>query len=336
MNIKLLVDAIVQQTTVLIAQLSTNAGVRAPLAHLADQVFLSLSREIEAQGVKRKVVADMFGMALRGYQKKTQRAAASVSQQGKTLFEAILDFVETSRGCSREALLHRFRHDNEREVAGVLNDLVENGLLYTTGTGPSALYGVTSEAERQQFTRRSDIHALASMALGLIYRSPGINPQELRAQLLVSEAELEAAIDVLLQDKRIEPEQDGYRAPSFVISSDAPHGWEAAVFDHYQALCTAISNKVQLKHERPQLSHLIGGSTLHFEVSAKHPLLPRVLSLLSEVTSLTDQVWGEVYAYNEQNPIPDTERVNLTLYYGQNVDDLEKLPLEGPKPNEHD
>ena len=93
MNIKLMVDAIVQQTTLLIAQLSTNAGVRAPLAHFADQVFLSLSREIEAQGVKRKVVADMFGMALRGYQKKTQRAAASASQQGKTLLEAILEFV---------------------------------------------------------------------------------------------------------------------------------------------------------------------------------------------------------------------------------------------------
>ena len=51
MQSKLLVDAIVQQTTVLIAQLSTAAGIRAPLAHIADQVFLELSREIERQGV---------------------------------------------------------------------------------------------------------------------------------------------------------------------------------------------------------------------------------------------------------------------------------------------
>ena len=65
MNVKLLVDAIMRQTTVLVAQLSTAAGVRAPLAHVADQVFLSLAREIEAQGVGKKVVADMFGMALR-------------------------------------------------------------------------------------------------------------------------------------------------------------------------------------------------------------------------------------------------------------------------------
>lgn len=65
MNVKLLVDGIMRQTTVLIAQLSTSAGVRAPLAHMADQVFLSLSREIEAQGVARKVVADMFGLRMR-------------------------------------------------------------------------------------------------------------------------------------------------------------------------------------------------------------------------------------------------------------------------------
>ena len=36
MNTKLLVDSIVRQTTVLIAQLCTAAGVRAPLAQIAD------------------------------------------------------------------------------------------------------------------------------------------------------------------------------------------------------------------------------------------------------------------------------------------------------------
>ena len=84
MNVKLLIDAIMRQTTVLIAQLSTAAGVRAPLAHLADQVFVTLAKEIEAQGVGRKVVADMFGMALRSYQKKTQRLGGSQTEQGKT------------------------------------------------------------------------------------------------------------------------------------------------------------------------------------------------------------------------------------------------------------
>jgi hypothetical protein len=70
MDVKLLIDAIVRQTTVLIAQLSTSAGLRAPLAHVADQVFLDLAAEIEAQGVARKVAADMFGLALRSIKKR--------------------------------------------------------------------------------------------------------------------------------------------------------------------------------------------------------------------------------------------------------------------------
>jgi hypothetical protein len=64
MDLKLLIDGIVRQTTVLIAQISTSSGVRSPLAHLADQVFLELASEIESQGVKRRVAADMFGLAL--------------------------------------------------------------------------------------------------------------------------------------------------------------------------------------------------------------------------------------------------------------------------------
>src|SRR5690606_28044685 len=88
-----LIDAVVRHTTAFIAQLSTSAGLRAPLAHIADQVFLELSREIEAQGVSRKVVASMFGMALRGYQRKVQRLEESASSKGKTLWEAVVEHL---------------------------------------------------------------------------------------------------------------------------------------------------------------------------------------------------------------------------------------------------
>ena len=39
MNVQLLIDSIVRQTTVLVAQLATAGGVRAPLASVANQVF---------------------------------------------------------------------------------------------------------------------------------------------------------------------------------------------------------------------------------------------------------------------------------------------------------
>jgi hypothetical protein len=111
MDTKLLVDGIVRQTTLLIAQLSTAAGIRAPLAHLADNVFLSLAREIEAQGVGRKVVADMFGLALRTYQKKMQRLTESVSAPERTLWQAVLDTISEQGSISRAKLLQRFARD---------------------------------------------------------------------------------------------------------------------------------------------------------------------------------------------------------------------------------
>ncbi len=61
MNPDLLIDSIVRQTTVLIAQLATATGGRAPLAHTANQVFTDLIRELKEQGVGNKVIADMFG-----------------------------------------------------------------------------------------------------------------------------------------------------------------------------------------------------------------------------------------------------------------------------------
>jgi hypothetical protein len=62
-NVQLLIDSVVQQVTVLIAQLATSGGARAPVAHIASQVFIDLAHELEAQGLSRKVSADMFGMA---------------------------------------------------------------------------------------------------------------------------------------------------------------------------------------------------------------------------------------------------------------------------------
>ncbi|HEX3597255.1 MAG TPA: hypothetical protein VHU80_19235, partial [Polyangiaceae bacterium] len=104
MDAKLLIDAIVRQTTVLIAQLSTSAGIRAPLAHVADQVFLDLASEIEAQGVARKVAADMFGLALRSYQKKVQRLTESATVRERTLWEVVLGYLSEHGSVTREQL----------------------------------------------------------------------------------------------------------------------------------------------------------------------------------------------------------------------------------------
>jgi predicted acetyltransferase len=50
---------------------------------------LSLVRELERQGIGQKVIADMFGLALRSYQQKVQRLSESATDRGLTLWEAV-------------------------------------------------------------------------------------------------------------------------------------------------------------------------------------------------------------------------------------------------------
>ena len=128
-NTRLLIDAIVHQTTVLIAQLSTASGIRAPLAHVADQVFLELSREIEAQGVSRKVAADMFGLAIRTYQKKVQRVTESVNANERTLWQLVLEHLQAHGALSRRELFDRFAREDPIVLGSLLTDLVSSGLV---------------------------------------------------------------------------------------------------------------------------------------------------------------------------------------------------------------
>ena len=55
-----------------------------PLAHVANQVFLDLTQELHAQGVSRRVSADMFGLALRAYLRKIQRLRESTTDRGRS------------------------------------------------------------------------------------------------------------------------------------------------------------------------------------------------------------------------------------------------------------
>jgi hypothetical protein len=147
MNVSYLIDSIVQHTTVLIAQVATTAGVRAPLAHVANRVFLDLVTEIERQGVARKVVADMFGLALRSYQLKVQRLSESASDPGRTLWEAVYNFLKDSDVATRAEIMTRFASDDDGSIGSILNDLVETGRVYKTGRAHSSVYRLTSEEE---------------------------------------------------------------------------------------------------------------------------------------------------------------------------------------------
>lgn len=331
MNVKLLIDAIVQQTTVLIAQLSTAAGIRAPLAHVADQVFVELSRELEAQGLGRKVVADMFGMALRGYQKRVQRLTESVTVRDRSLWEVVLEYVREREHVTRRQLLARFSRDSEAAVAAVLHDLVTSGLLYSSGQGQATVFRATAESALQALAGEGALDSLSAMACTMVYHQPGIGLRELAERLASDEALARKAVEQAIADGRLSADDPadlgGLRAAKLIIGVDAETGWEAAVFDHFQAMVGALAAKVRA----PRASHddRIGGSTLTFDVSPHHPLEHEVLGTLARVRGDLNELWNRVCAHNEQQPINDQERVRVRFYFGQNV-----ITSEGDKSGE--
>jgi hypothetical protein len=168
MTIPLLVAALVRQTTVLIAQAATTGGVRAPLAQVADQVFLDLVRELERQNVSRKVSADMFGMGLRSFLRRIQRLAESSTEHGRSLWEAVLDFLRQDSVVARSRVLDRFSRDEEVQVKGVLFDLCQSGLVFASGSGSDIVYRAATEDELQSMRKARRGEGLEELVWALV------------------------------------------------------------------------------------------------------------------------------------------------------------------------
>jgi hypothetical protein len=323
MDTKHLIDAIVRQTTILIGQLSTAAGIRAPLARVADQVFLDLARELEAQGVTRKVAADMFGMALRSYQKKIQRLSGSATDRERTLWSAVVEHLRVHGGASRQALLKHFEREDPFDLAAVLKDLVSSGLVSSTGRGTATYYELASESARVRMAGEAEIDAVTNLVWLVIYDRQPVARDALLADLPF-DAELSArAVATLIEDGRVESGgQDGAALLScseLRIPVGAEQGWEAAVFDHFRAMAAAIAAKLRVSGGRSHRADMIGGSTLSFDIDPGHLYEAQVYGLLQRVRADVHELWERVTEYNRTRAIDLDRRIEVTFYFGQSV-----------------
>jgi len=320
MNVKLLIDSIMRQTTVLIAQLCSTAGIRAPLARLADEVFLGLSQELENQGLSRKVVADMFGMALRGYQKRVNRLRESATDDGQTLWQAVLDYLQEQRRVTRRELLERFERDDEAVLGAVLSDLVNSGLAYRIGGGSNALIAATPEEDREALLREGGLDTARALVWLDLCRNPGTRAVDVMGRLPIDAPTLEETLEELKREGRATEDSDGsFTATSATIPVGAERGWEAALFDHFQSVCAAMTAKLAGGQIRSAAADTTGGATLTFDVEDGHPLEQRVLSLLSDVRRDVNALWREVEACNAAKPIASERMRQVTFYFGQHV-----------------
>lgn len=325
MNPTILIDAIVRQTTLLIAALATATGRRAPLARVADQVFGELVRELREQGVGNKVIADMFGMALRTYQARVARLSASRTDVGRSLWEAVLSHVQAVQPVLRAAILERFARDDETIVRGVLRDLVDSGLLLRSGRGDGTTYSVAGSDEAGL---RDDPRTLDSLVLVALHRGGPASRNSLMQRVSVSAAALDAALARLVEQGAVTAQSQGgvlrYGCESCVVPFGDAAGWEAAVFDHYQAMVTALVTKLRIGRRRADLDDSIGGSTFTFDIWRGHPMEREVLGTLRALREHGIALRERLEAYNAQHRRPDREPpLRVIAYMGQTVKEEE-------------
>jgi hypothetical protein len=317
MNVSLLIDAIVRESALLVAQLSTASGLRAPLFDVGEQMFLRVAREVEAQGVPRKVVADMFGLALRGYQRKVHRISESARAVGGTLWSAMVAFVQERGEVSRRELLARFRYDDPTSVGAVLSDLLSSGLITRSNSGDAPSYRLAEASGFVRIARDSSPHAAAAMLWATVYRTPGLTFEAL-AELVGLELQLvHIALEPLIGRGSIALRDGRLHAELLVIPVGAGEGWEAALFDHYHAVVTALRIKLRMGKTQSSQLDMVGGATLTFDVHPEHPLRADVLALLAKVRADVNALWEQVEGHNRTHPVPVERAEQVCFYFGQ-------------------
>ena len=321
MNIQILIDSIVRQVTVLIAQLATAGGARAPLAHVANRVFLDLANELQGQGIGRKVSADMFGLALRSYQRKIQRLSESATHRGHSLWEAVFDYLNDNKTISRAEVMRRFHRDDDELVRGVLHDLSENGLIFQSGKGPNTIYRVATEEEIGQLGNVDEQLGLDVFVWVMVYRSGPISRTELASLASRRPEDLDPSLDRLVARGRISRElrddEHLFHCDEFLVPLGEPTGWEAAVFDHFQAMVQTICQRLD-RESGPSKKDVVGGSTYTFDVWKGHPLADEVYGALAELRQRLGDLRARVEEHNANAEFP-SEYASVVVYGGQAV-----------------
>lgn len=322
MNLEILIGSIVRQTTVLIAQLATSGGARAPLAHIANQVFSDLARELERQGLSRVVTADLFGISLRSYQRKMIRLRESSSDRGRSMWDAVLQYLVSRGVTTRAEVLERFNRDPEPIVRGLLSDLVQSGFVFSSGSGAHTLYRATSEDELTAMHQSQAARGLDEFVWAVVYRHGPLDRDRLSELVAIDGDQLTAVLERLCQSGRVTANTDGgvtrYSSQGLFLQQGAGVGWEASIYDHFLALVRTICSRLEDAPEAREYAAFTGGSTYSFDVGPGHPLREEVLNTLAQFRERASDLRQRVMAHNEAHGPPElVERV--VAYVGQSV-----------------
>jgi hypothetical protein len=213
--------------------------------------------------------------------------------------------------------LIRFASDDEPQVRGVLHDLCETRLIFSSGIGPSTVYRAASEEELKALRQIRPEDGLDELIWALIYQSGPITVDGILGDSGFEPEEIDEAITRLVSSGCVERfEERGqvlYRSSTLVIPLGAPAGWEAAVFDHYKAMVNTITARLSEDRSAPGR---VGGSTFTVEVWEGHPLAEEVYGTLARIRAELGEQRAKVERFNAEHGLPD-DYTRVVMYAGQ-------------------
>jgi hypothetical protein len=326
-NAELLIDSIVRQTMVLIAEIATATETRPQLARTADDVFRSLTEALRGQGVTNKAIADMFGLTLRTYHNRVARLAESEAQRGQQLREAIYEFIEERKSVRKAQVLAQFHNHEPVLVVGLLRDLVSAELVFQSGSGHAMAYRIARSDELPPRTVDDD-ERLGRLLWVAIQR---FGPIEIERLLKFVPATVDAArgaVARLVDQGRVTTLQtEGgatvYSSDECFIPADDPAGWEAAVFDHFQAMVTTFAARLRMREKDPD--DWTGGGTFSFEVWRGHPMFDEAVSMLSQTRSRARALRERIRDFNARHSTESERALRVVFYLGQSCTGQEEV-----------
>jgi hypothetical protein len=319
MNPQLLIQSVIQQTTVFLAQLATAGGARTPLSQVASQVFVDLSSELQNHGLTKNVIADMFGMTLRTYHRRVRELAESSSVEGRTVWEAVLEFIRAEEPVRSAEIHRRFARDDRDVVAGALSDLVSGGFCYRSGRGTGAVYRAAQESDFGAGSEDERQVAIQHLVWQIVHRSGPCSVEHVVTVSRLSDVDVPSALAVLSGDGRVQFEDSSgvrlYSSARIDVPVGQSEGWEAAVFDHFQAMVGALSAKIASGENRSAASDFTGGATFTLDLWPGHPLEREALGSLGRMRETLTELRLRIDEHNHAAHQEPTER--LVVYVGQ-------------------
>lgn len=309
MHASLLIDGLTRELAGLIARLVQSADHRPSLAGLPTRFFAELDDALRREGLKASLLAGLFGLKLRTYHDHVRRAREADARPLPLIGE-VYGQIRRSAPATRWALDGHFADVHPKVFAAALDDLVDSGLVYRTGRGPSARYRPSTDD-----TSPSRLAAATRLIWVILYhRSPA--DRVTLASALGDDGLLDAALARLEGDGRIEAVEGGWRCTDYAILLGDRAGWPAAVYDHVRAVVQTLGDKLEAGPTAAS-GDTVGGSTYTFEVGPAHPLDAEVRGLLAETRTRLDALRARVLAHNAQHPGHRARRV--VFYFGQHL-----------------